>query len=1088
MLTPSPLRLLRPRIALPALLVLALAGGHAAEYQSLAGEWRFALPGPEPSFPQAPTGAALPGSETIALPGTTDTRGKGPESTWRDAGSLTRVRSVVGAAWYERNFEVPAAWAGRRIQLRIERTRYTQVWVDGRAAGEQGMYTAEQRYDLTAFATPGPHRLTVMVDNRADRRPIRGQAHQFDDGTQANWNGLLGAIELVATPATWLDDVQVYPDLAAQALRVRVSFGQLKPGAIPGKLRLSAESFNHEGAADRPAPLASDLEIGAASRPVELVLPLGQKAKPWSEYSPALYRLNVVLETAQGRDERVVETGLREFRAQGTQLTINGRPTYLRGKHEAGAFPLTGHPPMSVEEWERYLRIVRDWGFNHVRCHTWVPPEAAFAAADRLGLYLQPELPFWGTFDGRVRDFLLPQAEAVLRAYGNHPSFVMMTLANEAGGDRGVMNAMVSHLRALDPRHLYADGSNNVLWDPAFQPSNDFMVSAKLKPPAAPDRARPARGSFCVFDGDEGHTQWGPAETRTDLSAALAGLPVPFLGHETGQWTMYPDFAQIAKYTGVFRAYNLERFQASLTKHGMADQAGEFARASGALAAELYREENELFRRSRGTAGYQHLDLQDYPGQGSALVGLLDVFMDSKGLVTPEEFRRSNGAIVVLARFDRYTWTTADTLVADLQLSHYGPADLRGARTSWALHDAKGMAVAQGALPVVDLAQGRIHDLGRVAQTLRDLPAPARYDLDVEVTAGAGRIAQHWPVWVYPATIDTAVPGNVTLVRAFDAATKRLLADGRRVVLIPGAANWANTLPGGYATDYWNWPMFNGTPGTLGLLVRDQHPALAGFPTRGHSERQWSALAHAATPVLLFATPPAYRPTVQVIDNYERNEKLGLIFEARVGPGRLLVCAVDLLGEELRDRPEAKQLLASLLRYAAADAFAPGSALEPATLDLLLRPSLAGGAAATASSSFTPPWGFVPQPRHACDGDLNTKWFPAEGDKSPWLAVDLGATRTIDVVEIVWEHDTPGYRGTLETSADGHTWTKLPAPPDPRSTDGRTLLRVARAGVRHLRLKIEAWPTGGRPAVRELRVLGAESPLPSAPERIHQHP
>jgi hypothetical protein len=1074
MLAATSLPRLLPRLGALALLVLALAVGHAAEHESLAGEWRLALAGPEPSFPQAPSMAPLPGAETIALPGTTDTRGQGPENPGRDAGNLTRVRPFVGAAWYERSFEVPAGWSGHRVQLRIERTRYTQVWIDGRAVGEQGLYTADQWYDVSAAATPGSHRLTVMVDNRPERRPVRGQAHHFDDGTQANWNGLLGAIELVTTPATWLDDVQVYPDVAARAFRVWVRFGQLQPTAIRAKLQLTADSFNHDGPGERPPPLAADLEVGPAAPTVELVLPLGPNARRWDEYSPALYRLTVALETSQGRDEQVLETGLREFRAHGTQLTINGRPTYLRGKHDAGVFPLTGHPPMSRKEWEDYLRVVREWGFNHVRCHTWVPPEAAFAAADRLGLYLQPELPFWGTFDAKVRDFLMPQAEAVLRAYGHHPSFVMMTLANEAGGDRGVMNAMVAHLRALDPRHLYADGSNNVLWDPVFQPSNDFMVSAKVKPPAVPDRARPARGSFCVFDGDEGHTQWGASETRTDLSPALAGLPVPFLGHETGQWTMYPDFAQIAKYTGVFRAYNLERFQASLRKHGMGDQDGEFARASGALAAELYREENELFRRSPGTAGYQHLDLQDYPGQGSALVGLLDAFMVPKGLVTAEEFRRSNGAIVALARFDRYTWTTAETFAADLELSHYGSADLKGATTTWALRDQQGAAVAEGAFPAADLAQGRIHALGQVRRSLRDMPAPARYDLVVAVAAGGQEWTQHWPVWVYPATVDTAVPGNVTLVRAFDPATQRLLAEGRRVVLIPGAANWANTLPGGYATDYWTWPMFNGTPGTLGLLVRDMHPALAAFPTRFHSERQWSAIAHASTPVLLFATPATYRPIVQVIDNYERNEKLGLVFEAQVGPGRLLVCAVDLLGEKLRDRAEAKQLLASLLRYAGSEAFAPGATLEPAALDLVLRPSLARGREATASSSFTPPWGFVPQPRHAFDGDLNTKWFPAEGDKAPWLAVDLGAARKVDLVEIVWEHDTPGYRGTLEASTDGRTWTVLGGTPDPLSTDGRTLLRVAAVNVRHLRLKVDAWPAGLRAGVRELRVLGAD--------------
>lgn len=1043
----------------------------AAERLPLAGEWRLALGAHESVFPQAAALPAIDFAEALTLPGTTETNGKGPENTAPDFGGLTRVRKFVGPAWYRREIEIPAAWAGHRIELKLERTKYTQLWLDGRAVGEQGRATAAQAYDLTAVAAPGRHTLTLLVDNRAARRPIQGQAHQFDDSAQTNWNGVLGAIELVATPATWLDDVQVHPDVAARAFRVRVTFGWLAPQPRPAKLRIAAESFNHAGPAQRPPALDLAVEAGPAAPTMEFFLPLGDDAKLWDEFSPALYRVTVALETDAGRDERAVETGLRDFRARDRQLTINGRPTYLRGKHEAGIFPLEGHPPMDVAGWERHLRIVRDWGFNHVRCHTWVPPEAAFAAADRLGMYLQPELPFWGTFDAGVRDFLMPEAEATLRAYGNHPSFVMLTLANEAGGDRAVMNAMVSRLRALDPRHLYADGSNNVLWDPVFQPSNDFMVSAKVRPPADPSRPLAARGSFCVFDGDEGHTQWGPSDTRTDFAAALAGLPVPFLGHETGQWTVYPDFSEIPKYTGVTRAHNLERFQASLARHGLAGLAHDFQRASGALSAELYREENELFRRTPGTAGYQHLDLQDYSGQGSALVGLLDAFMDSKGLVTPAEFRRSNDAIVPLARFDRYTWTTADTFVADLQLSHYGPADLAGAVTAWTLTGADGRAVARGEFPAADLAQGGLRDLGRVSLPLRGVPAPARYDLVVTV---AGAFSQHWPVWVYPESVDATVPANVTLVRAYDAAAKALLAAGRRVVLVPGSANWADTLPGGYATDYWNWPMFNGTPGTMGLLVRDGHPALARFPTTFHSERQWAEIAHASTPVILYATPAAYRPLVQVIDNYERNEKLGLVFEASVGPGRLLVCAVDLLGEKLRSKPAAKQLLASLLAYASGDAFAPAAALEPAALDLMLRPSLARGCAATASSSLTPPWGFIPKPLHAVDGDLNTKWFPAEGDAAPWLAVDLGAVRAVDTIEIVWEHDEPGYAGTLESSVDGEHWTVLRGTPDAAATAGRAVLKVAAPAVRHLRLKVDAFPPGRRAAVRELRVLGAE--------------
>jgi hypothetical protein len=506
----------------------------------------------------------------------------------------------------------------------------------------------------------------------------------------------------------------------------------------------------------------------------------------------------------------------------------------------------------------------------------------------------------------------------------------------------------------------------------------------------------------------------------------------------------------------------------------MLPQLPDFHRAAGALAAELYREENELFLRTADMGGFQHLDLQDYPGQGSALVGLLDAFMESKGIVTAEEFRRSCSPVVPLARFDRYTWRSSETYTADLQLAQYGPGDLRDAVTSWTLTSSDGASIGSGEFRTETLAQGGLRNLGRVEAPLRTVHAPARCTLEVKVASGGQTYSQHWPVWVYPDQPDTRVPVNVSLVHSLDAGARQLLADGHRVVLMPDADAWANTLPGGYATDYWNWPMFNNTPGTMGLLIQEKHPALAEFPTRFHSERQWAPIALASTPVFLLGTSPEFRPIVQVIDNYERNEKLGLVFETQVGRGRLLVCAVNLLAENLRDRPEAQQLLASLLHYAASDAFAPQSRLSEETLALTLRPSLAQakGVQATASSSFTPPWGFVPKPAHAIDGDANTRWFPAENDKSPWLAIDLGANRSVDTVELVWEHDLAGYVGAVEFSPDGEHWTNARLKAGPLSTAGRTLLVGTPAATRHVRVRVTAWPSDRRPAIRELRVLG----------------
>lgn len=1065
------------RLARYVFVIAAVALGAAAsgaERLSLDGEWRFAMNAPAPSFPQG----ALPEfafSDTIVLPGTTETRNKGPENAAGEEGMLTRVRKFDGAAWYQREVDIPANWMGRKIELHLERTKYTQVWFDSLQVGEQGLYTASQPYDLTRVAAPGKHRITIMVDNRAERRPVQAEAHQFSDNTQTNWNGLIGKLELVAFPPLWLDDVQIYPDLEARSFRLHIVPGQQVGRMAEGRLTVHAESFNHEGPSHRPAAVGTTVAVNSALAGVDLVLPLGEGAKLWDEYTPALYRVTVEFEGPNGSaDQRVIETGLREFKTIGTHFAVNGRPTFLRGKHDGCVFPLTGHPPMDVEGWLAYLRICQSYGINHIRCHTWVPPEAAFAAADRLGIYLQPELPFWGGFDEKARAFLLPEAHAVLRAYGNHPSFAMLTLGNELSGDRAMMNAMVTQLRNLDSRHLYADGSNNYLWDPRHQATNDFWPTARLKPALNSDKSLPVRGSYFFMDGYDGPVQWGPANTRGDFREAIATTPVPVIGHEIAQYTVYPDFNEIPRYTGVTRARNFERFQMSLNRHGMSDRASDFFRASAALTASLYREDIEYALRTPGFGGFQLLDLQDFPGQGTALVGVLNAFMESKGAVTPERWKEFCSSVVPLARFDRYTWTTADTFSADLELAHYGVRDLRDAVTSWRIVGNDGETVATGKIDCALLVQGGLRSIGPIHASLGHAKTPARYELVVTVSSGADAFTNRWPLWIYPAEASTQPDSNVTVVRAFDARAQELLAAGKRVVLIPQAQTpWGYTQRGAYATDFWCWPMFGSSPGTMGIVCDPKHPALAQFPTAFHSERQWSAINHASTPVILSSTPGGFHPIVQVIDNLERNDKLGLVFETQVGPGSLLVIACDLYA--LKDAPEARQLLKSVLSYAASKDFAPKTKLAVSVLDGVLRPSLALGGTVTTSSAFAPPWGFVPTPASAVDADLSSRWQAKDDDKQPQLAVDLGRACDVDTVELLWEHDLAGYQYVLESSIDGAKW--IPAS-DQRAntfTGGRHTLPVALRAVKHLRVSISGWPKSKHAAVRDFRVLGNES-------------
>ena len=889
---------------------------------SLAGRWNFRLdPG---NKGEAEGWFSSPFEDQIMLPGTTDENKKGTKVDERREDRLSRVYDFKGPAWYQRRISIPGSWRDRRIMLYLERTKYTRVWVDTTDCGTQDGLSAPQVYDLTTSLTPGEHTLTILVNNA--KVPPVGPAHALDERTQTNWNGIIGRLELQASAPVWLDDIQVYSDIEKKAARVHIILGNNLGQPVQADLTIHAESRNTDTRTRFSAKTVT-AETGGPRSPVEIEYSFGPEVPLWDEFYPALIQMTVSLQAHMKgrffRDSRTVETGLREFKARGTQFAVNGRTTFLRGKHDACIFPLTGYPPMDKAGWRRVFTIAKSYGINHYRFHSWCPPEAAFQAADELGIFMQPELPNKVSFEKIEHDtYLRLEGRRILQAFGNHPSMVMLTLGNELGGRRDIMSDILNDFRRVDPRHLYAQGSNNYHWDPSLAAGDDFWVTCKT------GRDRPVRGSFFQGDFAGAYIETLPASTMRDFQSSIADVLVPVVGHETGQFQIYPNFDEIPKYTGVLRARNLEIFRDRLAARYMLDQSRDFVRASGALSILCYREDIELALRTPGFGGFQLLDLQDFPGQGTALVGVLDAFMDSKGLIAPEAWRKFCSETVPLLRFAKYTWTSDETFSGRIQVAHYGASDLSRTSIGWTVKDEKRRTVASGKFAPPVIRQGQISEIGTIRVPLAGAISPNK--LTVEISLEGTAYANSYNIWIYPPHADTSIPSGVKVTNRLDASVLKSLREGGAFLLFPRLEKIPHSVAGAFQTDFWCFPMFRRAaenrgiavaPGTLGILCDPGHPSLTGFPTEFHSNWQWWHLVKNARPVILDETPPSYRPTVQVIDNFERNHKLGLIFETRLGKGRLLICTMDLPG--LQGKPEARQLLRSLLRYAGSDRFAP---------------------------------------------------------------------------------------------------------------------------------------------------------------------
>ena len=872
---------------------------------SLAGQWNV-------KYGQA-------SDAQVHLPGTLDDAGIGDPPTLTDAKltrevllHLTRKHTYIGPASYERVVDIPRDWAGKSITLELERVLWTShVWVDGREAGKRESLTTPHYYELGALLTPGRHRIVIQVDNRKQYDiSIRDMAHSYTEETQIIWNGILGKIQLVARSAAYISSLQVYPMEKEKKIRVNTEFNGLEKG------RLLLQVLDKAGNV-----VASRQKEVTASGEDEMALPA---CKTWDEFAPNLYRVRATLTTARGKDVATATWGMRALDNKDSELWINGRRMFLRGTLECDIFPLTGHPPMDRRGWLKEFTVAKSYGLNHLRFHSWCPPAAAFEVADSMGFYLQIELPLWNNNAGKdtaMNRFLREEGFRISHEYGNHPSFCFWSMGNELTGDFDWLHGMVSTLREADPRHLYTSTTfsfqaGHGKWP---EPGDDYYITQYTKKGWVR-----GQGIFNTY----------PPNFKSDYSKAVDGLPVPLIVHEMGQYSVYPDMREISKYTGVLAPLNFSAIRRDLERKGMLDLSPAFTRASGKFAARLYKEEIERVLKTPGISGFQLLDLHDFPGQGTALIGILDAFWDSKGLVTPALHRMYCSAVVPLIRFDKAVYTNNEQFTATAEIANFGRGVLKGVVPEWEVKDARGRRIAGGVLARQDIAMGNGHSIGSFSFALGSVKQAAQLTLTLGLKGTPYK--NEWNIWVYPERV-TELAGapsggkGVVFDSTLDDALRHL-REGKDVLFNPDTA-CLNGVTGRFAPVFWSPVHFPNQPGTMGLLMRPDHPALKDFPTEAWSDWQWWDLVTSSKTMILDSLP-AIDPIVRVIDNFVKNRKMAEVIEARVGKGRLVLVSAD-IRRDLGNRPAARQLRYSLERYMQGAAFHPAVELNAGQLERL---------------------------------------------------------------------------------------------------------------------------------------------------------
>jgi len=906
----------------------------------LSGTWKYAL---DPNYKGiAEQWFTKHLSETLTLPGSLTSNGKGYEislstqwtgsivdcsyykkpeyAKYREPGNLKipfwlqPIKYYKGAAWYQKEIVIPASWKDQNVELFLERCHWeSRIWIDSKEIGMQNSLGTPHQYDLSNSLSPGKHLLTICIDNRTKDIDPGLNSHSISDHTQTNWNGIIGQIYLEARPVANIRNIQVYPDIKNNRIDVKVKVQNSSATPVSVKLELQVKG--------QSIPKIVDFETKAGENEITATLPMGDHVKLWSEFHPALYTLEAKLQNLPSKetDLRSTTFGMREFKAIGNQLTINGKPTFLRGTLECAIFPKTGFPPTEIGEWLRIFDICRSHGLNHMRFHSWCPPKAAFDAADQKGFYLQVECSSWANESSSVGNgipfdtYLYEESKRMIDAYGNHPSFCMMAYGNEPAGKNQdkFLTQFVEYWKSKDTRRLYTSAAG---WPNL--PVNDYLSTADPRIQGWGQELK------SIINGEAPRTDY-------DWSGYNSKYPQPVVSHEIGQWCVYPNFKEIAKYNGVVRARNFEIFQETLKEHGMEQLADSFLLASGKLQALCYKADIEAALRTKNFGGFQLLDLHDFPGQGTALVGVLDAFWGEKGYITPAAYKRFCNSTVPLARMKKCVFSNDETFHAEIEVAHYGDNVIQGCVPSWKIIDHSGKVVQTGNFLKTNIPLGNCFSFGNISFPLAHITVPEKLTLEVLVNG----FSNSWDFWVYP-SVNSPISGEdkIRVVQVLDSETLQFLKNGGSVLLTMKKGSLSTKMGGdikiGFSSIFWNTAWTRGqAPHTLGILCNPKHPALAEFPTEYHSNWQWwDAMSHSGA-INMTNFPNEMKPIVRVVDDWFTNRPLALIIEARVGKGKLLLSGIDLLSEK-ETRPEANQLFFSLKKYMLGTQFNPKTELS----------------------------------------------------------------------------------------------------------------------------------------------------------------
>ena len=860
-----------------------------------------------------------------------------------------------GKAWYQRRVVIPADWQGRRVALWVGGAlRHTRAYVNGKEVGESRLITTPFSFDVTDAVVFGRENVVTMaVDNllrsgkySPEESPLAGGQWDVSEpvgafNSNANWGGVYGKVELVATGDARADSIRVRGDVERKTATFDIGVDR-RPGSARQETRATVTVTDSDGA---------EVGIGqaycaAGEDSIEVLVPISGM-RPWHPEEPHLYSARVIVDGVDS-DTLALRFGVRKIETRGTRVLLDGAPVYLRGFCIGRADAVAGMLPVEkglyLERFERARRM----GFNYVRWHSTMPPEEAFDAADEAGMLMVAELPvvFTPFFMPHVEQ-LHEEMESALLHYRHHPSFFALAFGNEFnverdfGDDEGRGRFMQEIAR---------------LYDHAKRLAGDILVMSNC----------------------------GYSLYPTDMVAAHAGFvdDRPTVKHESGGYReSLPDVDLAERFTGVLLPDKLVRKREWLDRAKLRERYAELRRHSERLQQSVRKWHFEKIRRIGQLCGYQYWQMADAPPgcyTDGLEDGILNYFWAPTKAVTEGELAHSNGptALLLTSDIDDRTIRAREGKRLGVMVSHFGRRPLRNARVRWRMMHGSNVP-AQGTLPVGDVPLGELRFAGEIVIDALPLSESARLHLVAELDDDVGRAsANSWNLWAFRGRLDSRPLGRVVtrgrndirrmypFIEYFAGRCHRAdlvvtgvldpqvfddLVAGASVLWLAQHGQFDNQV----RTDY-----FADCLAARGTVIED-HPALAGFPHEGFCDLQFFNLMEGGFAVRIpesdhlwmtsarddTSAPPPNTMTpiiwgLQTTGEWTAAERgmqrVAWLIEARVGRGKLLLSTLNLLDRLTPEHPEALALFEDLLLYATSRRFQPRGEISVEELSGLL--------------------------------------------------------------------------------------------------------------------------------------------------------